>query len=73
MDEVFCQTISLDCVSQSANMCIELCDSETSFLPVWKRELIRKKRQGKGVGSCNVNSGISHGVFSSRIVHHEQL
>ena len=69
MDGVFCQSLSLDCVSQSANtnVCLDLCDPEPSlsFLPIWKRELILKKRLSNGVGSCNVHQGIWHAVSFS--------
>ncbi len=66
MDGVFCQSLSLECVSQSANtnICVDLCDTEPSlsFLPIWKRELILKKRLSNGIGICNVHQGISHVV-----------
>lgn len=62
MDGVFFQTS----LNQATNIerCIGSTDEETqiSFLPVWKRELILKKRLNNGLGSCNVQSGILHGV-----------
>lgn len=61
---IICPCLSLDCSgckSGITNGCVTFCNAEPtlSVLPVWKRELIRKKRLSNGVGSSYILQGIS--------------
>lgn len=67
-----CLSPECGCRSGSTNICLDFCnnsESTLSFLPIWKRELILKKRLNNGVGSVNVHPGIWHAVFFFRLVH----
>ena len=62
MDGIVCQNLLNDhihrSVRSSTHVDVHVPDSTLSFLPIWKQELILRKRLSSGAGTCNVNSGI---------------